>query len=104
MQRAASVLLLAGCIERDPDFVPYGSTTGSSSSEGSGTETSSGTDATDGTGGTDETETGPTCEPPEEACGGRCVDPQIDPNHCGSCFHKCHPAMEQCADGECVPK
>lgn len=33
-------------------------------------------------------------------CGGICVDPSSDPNHCGACNNACGPGSS-CVDGEC---
>jgi hypothetical protein len=42
----------------------------------------------------------PPCGAGELACGGVCVDPQLDPAHCGDCGIACSPDQE-CRGGEC---
>jgi hypothetical protein len=44
---------------------------------------------------------GPTgCPSPFERCGGDCVDPRTDEDHCGACGEACDPG-EVCVDGTC---
>lgn len=61
--------------------------------EGSGGATS-GTGA--GAGGS-----GAGCPEGQSACGGGCVDPRYDPQHCGGCAQACAPGLA-CLDGACV--
>lgn len=46
---------------------------------------------------------GGVCPAPEELCGGVCTDTTSNPDHCGMCNLKCHPAMETCENSTCVP-
>ncbi len=39
--------------------------------------------------------------PPENNCGGQCVDKQTDKNHCGACFNAC-PSAANCVAGQCM--
>jgi hypothetical protein len=41
------------------------------------------------------------CFPPEIDCGGVCVDPYEDPDHCGGCGGAC-PLSRSCEEGACV--
>lgn len=43
----------------------------------------------------------PACKSPKILCGGRCVDPRTDVEHCGTCA-PCRD-REQCVNGECKP-
>lgn len=41
----------------------------------------------------------------DTACGGTCIDPQLDPAHCGGCDHPCEvrePIMGQRSNGGCI--
>jgi len=40
------------------------------------------------------------CTPPLVACGGKCVDTNTDPDHCGRCFNRCDSRL--CQAGVCV--
>ena len=40
------------------------------------------------------------CEGYREACGGRCIDPDNDDDHCGGCNNAC-PGEQQCSSGSC---
>jgi hypothetical protein len=42
----------------------------------------------------------PACSGGTLRCGDRCVDPMLDPEHCGGCDRPC-PAMEVCSQGGC---
>jgi hypothetical protein len=39
--------------------------------------------------------------PGMDECGGRCVDLDVDPNHCGECGYACEPG-ELCSEGACA--
>lgn len=78
---AALIMLAAGCSSETRGF------------EGSGGATS-GSGA--GAGGS-----GAGCPEGLSACGGGCVDPRYDPQHCGGCDQACAPGLA-CLDGACV--
>lgn len=46
-------------------------------------------------------EPGATCDAPNIVCGDRCVDPKVDPDHCGACGNTCS-ANLVCADSACA--
>jgi hypothetical protein len=41
----------------------------------------------------------PACDVGQQLCGGACIDPQVDPNNCGSCGHVCPTRL--CSGGKC---
>ena len=43
------------------------------------------------------------CVGPLAFCEGECVDPRVDPSHCGGCNHRCGGGLV-CVGGECVPR
>lgn len=43
-----------------------------------------------------------TCRPDERSCAGSCINPLVDPLHCGSCGAACA-AAEVCSAGSCIP-
>ena len=60
-----------------------------------------------GDGGISSADGGPAfCVPPRQVCGGLCVDPGSDPNHCGTCDRTCAtaapPVTAACRQGHCV--
>lgn len=86
--------LLAGCpVEY---VVPVAQDTQAESStdtESSDTDESE-TEADSGTGGGD-------CMAPMLVCGGTCIDPSMDSEHCGECGEDCGPGGT-CVNGDCV--
>jgi hypothetical protein len=42
------------------------------------------------------------CDLGELMCGGRCIRPESDPEHCGECFNACDPG-DVCVSGTCMP-
>ncbi len=44
----------------------------------------------------------PACPPPQQLCGGACVDVRSDDAHCGDCGAACDDGG-RCVDGECAP-
>ncbi|MCZ7685968.1 MAG: hypothetical protein M5U28_47305 [Sandaracinaceae bacterium] len=44
--------------------------------------------------------TGSCCPPGQVVCGGRCVDLQSDPDHCGTCVRRCGEGRV-CSNGMC---
>ncbi|MCH9682107.1 MAG: hypothetical protein K0V04_11785 [Deltaproteobacteria bacterium] len=85
----ASLSVLPGCRQVNPEF---GLGLGSS-----GSEATTGLAQTSDTGDTGQ---GP-CDPPLAACGGECVDTQINVVHCGACNQACT-SSQVCFEGECV--
>ncbi len=43
---------------------------------------------------------GGSCLPPQLTCGGACIDPLTDGEHCGSCA-RCHAGTPLCVAGHC---
>jgi hypothetical protein len=43
------------------------------------------------------------CAPGRKVCGGRCVDPTSDANHCGDCDNTCPQDTPRCVAMSCVP-
>lgn len=70
-----------------------GATTGGAG--GSGGNAGAPVGGTSGTGGT-----GP-CPTGQQICGQLCIDPEVDPDNCGSCGHACE-ANQACENGVCI--
>jgi hypothetical protein len=45
----------------------------------------------------------PACASGRKVCGGRCVDPTSDANHCGDCDNACPQDTPRCVSMSCVP-
>lgn len=126
----AGLLTMVGtsaCQEPNPNFDgPAASTTTGDSSTGASTGTPSDTSADTVMPGTaDGTSASTTDTPPDTSgtssssggttemggsttegcmgmvCGGSCIDPQTDNNHCGMCDNKCV-GQQECIDGVCA--
>lgn len=58
-------------------------------------------DSMDGTGGGADTDAMSGCSTNQQICGGSCVDPERDRDHCGGCGQSCT-GREVCTSGDCV--
>lgn len=114
--------LLVACKEPNPEFDGPTETSDTSTSGDSEPATSTGSTGSvatgDATGSSGEPPaTGSSGEPPETGssgesggttagcmgmmCGGECIDPMTDPDHCGMCDENCV-GQQECIEGVCM--